>query len=723
MITTDIKGPASAAAEQMPPDVMVNDPETAPVPVIRSEELRQLGQNLDKLFMQYVSDRRIAELKWLRNLRQYLGLYDPEIEKEMSVNRSKAYPRITRVKCISVLSRIMNLMFPGNERNWQLQASPSPDMSPEDVMQAIQTLMQKAQEAGLPPALSDEMVKSAVQNLANDRAELLSVLIDDQLQELGGDQTLDYVSLARKVAQSGILYGLGVLKGPFVRTAQTTRWQFDPVTQMPMPVTQTIYKPMFEFMPIWDFYPDMSAKTFAQMDGYFSRVVMSRSQIRALADRPDFFPDQVKQYLKNHPQGNYRPQPFETELRAMGVKVNVNEMKSETTKYEILVWNGPVGGQFLQMAGVDVPEDKLADDIDAEVWMIEGNIIKADMNPWRKIGADVKTIHTFLFDEDDTSPVGNGLPNVVRDSQMSISAATRMLLDNASVVCGPNLELNTDLLRPDQDLTSTSAYKIWYREGTGPDAMQPAVRNLAIDAHLDDLLKTIELFMKFADMETFVGPATGGDMERGMSEPMRTAAGASMLRGDAALPFKDIIRNFDIFTQSLINSLVQFNRKFNPDLAPEGDYNVLARGATSLIAKEVRGMQVDQLAATLTPAEAMHIDERKLIEARVKVRDLGDLLVPADEAKRRQQQASQAQEIMQQQQAEQVAANVRKTLSDAYKNIAQGQKNTANAEAATIQAALDILEKGVEQEVSGEGGSENSPSGAGESNSGAGRNV
>ena len=109
MITTDIKGPASATAEQMPPDVMVNNPEQAPVPVIRSEELRQLGQNLDKLFMQYVSDRRIAELKWLRNLRQYLGLYDPEIEKEMSVNRSKAYPRITRVKCISVLSRIMKI--------------------------------------------------------------------------------------------------------------------------------------------------------------------------------------------------------------------------------------------------------------------------------------------------------------------------------------------------------------------------------------------------------------------------------------------------------------------------------------------------------------------------------------------------------------------------------------------------------------------------------------
>ena len=68
---------------------------------------------------------------------------------------------------------------------------------------------------------------------------------------------------------------------------------------------------------------------------------------------------------------------------------------------------------------------------------------------------------------------------------------------------------------------------------------------------------------------------------------------------------------------------------------------------------------------------------------------------------------------MQQQQAEQAAAMVRKTLSDAYKNIAQGQKNTANAEAATIAAALDMLESSTEKEVEGEGGSEDRAGGAG----------
>ena len=697
--TTQAIAPAVALSEQLPPDVMVEAPETAPTPVIRAEELRSLGQNLDKLFLQYVSDRRVAELKWTRNLRQYLGIYDPDIENEMSKNRSRAYPRITRVKCISVLSRIMNLMFPGNERNWELKASPSPDMHPEDVMQAIQRASAKAQEMGLPEGISDDMIEAAVQALADERADKLALLLDDQLQELGGDQTLDYVSLARKVAQSGVLYGLGVLRGPFARPVQTTKWSL--MNGAAMPQTVTNYKPQFEFLPIWDFYPDMSAKTFQQMDGYFIRLVMSRAQVRDLADRSDFFAQQIRDYLARTPVGNYKAQPFETELRGMGVKINVNEQKAETSKYEIIVWNGPVTAHYLQLAGVEVPEENLADDIDAEIWMIDGNVIKADMNPWRKIGADVRTIHTFLFDEDDTSPVGNGLPNVMRDSQMSVSAAARMLLDNASITCGPQIELNTDLLRPDQDLTAIQSQKIWYREGTGPDAAQPAVRNVQIDAHMDELLKTIELFMKFADMETFVGPATGGDMAKGVmpSEPLRTAAGASMLRGDAALPFKDIIRNFDIFTQSLINSLVKFNRLFNPTLAPEGDYNVIARGATSLIAKEVRGMQIDQLVQTLTPMEAAHVDERKLVEARFKVRDMGDLLIPLDEAKRRQAQQQQMQQEQAQQAKEAAAANIRKLLSDAFKNVAQGQKNAANADAAAVESMLKVLEAGVESDI------------------------
>jgi hypothetical protein len=73
--------------------------------------------------------------------------------------------------------------------------------------------------------------------------------------------------------------------------------------------------------------------------------------------------------------------------------------------------------------------------------------------------------------------------------------------------------------------------------------------------------------------ETFVNPATGGDMQKGPSEPFRTAAGASMLRGDAALPFKDVVRNFDVFTESVISSLILFNHKFNDNPKVKGDFS------------------------------------------------------------------------------------------------------------------------------------------------------
>jgi hypothetical protein len=698
----------NASSDIDPPAIKVEG-DDAPVKKIDKEGLKSLGNRLDKLFRQYVSDRRIAELRWMRNQRQYLGVYDPDIEKELSANRSKAYPKITRIKCISVLSRLMNLMFPGNERNWELRASPSPEMSVPDVQQAIRDQQQKDQAAGVQAQVDKDYVTSAVQVLADKRADDLSNVIDDQLEELGGDQTYDYVALNREVVLSGVLYGLGVLRGPFAREVKSTVWGVDPQTQQPAPQERTVYKPQFEFTSVWDYYPDLSAKTFAQMDGDFERKVMSRSQVRKLADRPDFFGDVIKKYLAGKSTGNYLPQQFEMELRVMGVKTNVNEMKAETAKFEIIIWRGQVSGDYLKMAGVDVAEDKLSDDMEAEVWLLDSHVIKADMNPWAKLGVDVKTVHTFLFDKDDTSPIGQGLPNIIRDSQMSIAAATRMLLDNASVVCGPNLELNTDLLRADQDLTSTSAYKIWYREGEDASAQWPAVRNVQIDSHLPELQAIIELFMKFADAETFVGPATGGDMAQAPSEPMRTAAGASMLRGDAALPFKDIVRSFDQFTQSVIQSIVQFNRKFNPELAPEGDYNVIARGATSLIAKEVRGMQVDQLASTLQPEEKQYVDMRKLVDARFKVRDLGNMLLsPADFARNQAQQAQEADD--QKKQAQELAeANVRKLLSDAYKNIAQGQKNTAAADAHSVDAALALLEKGLtnvddQEEAAGDSG-------------------
>lgn len=710
-------------------DISAKVPAPAPVRTLNKGQLLNLGARYKALFDKYASERIPAEQKWLKNLRQYLGIYDPDIERQLPPNRSRAYPRLTRVKCISMLSRLMNLMFPGNELNWELNASPSPEMSPEMVAEAVQELLTKMQAAAPPGPpgpdgqptpgkveLTQDLVDEAVRTLADKQAAALTAVIEDQLTELGGDQTYDWIALNRKVVDSGIKYGVGVLEGPYVRKIQQSGWvlQAQDVQNADgsvspggfQPVTREIYKPQYDHLPIWDFYPDMSARSLPG-EGYFVRKVLGRSALRKLADRPDFFGSQIKAVLTQIPGGNFRAKSWETELKVMGLSTNSESSSVQASgreKYEVIIWKGPVSARTLMEAGCDVPENMQTDDVDAELWLVGNWVIKAEVNAWRKMGVDVRQVHIFTFDEDDTSPISQGLPGIVRDSQLSVCATTRMVLDNASVTCGPQFEINTALMRADQDLTAIEAYRNWYRDDDGPSSQFPAIREININGHIAELQALVKMFMEFAEIETFIGPQTGGDMTRMPSEPMRTAAGASMARGDAALPFKDIVRNYDTFTQSVIWSIVQFNKKFNPDLAPEGDYDVIPRGATSLIAKEIRGAQIDQLSQTLQPDEWDHVDRRRFIEAKFSSRDLQGMLVSPDEAARNADQRGQVAAQQADQQSRVVEAEIKKVLAEAFKNVGQGQKNAASADGQSVKTAIEMIDSGDNQNEQGTGG-------------------
>lgn len=677
----------------------------------QDERIRALGAELQRRFQQYLIDRRLLELKWMRALRQYLGIYDPEIEAQLDPNRSKAYPKVTRTKIISTLSRLMHMMFPANERNWSLKPSPIPDLDPNEVEQAIQQAIQTRQEAGLPGGPSEAEVEEAVMKLASDRANNMALLIDDELTELGGDQTLDYISLCRKVVLSGLIYGVGLLHGPFVRSETFARWRGQADGTFAQQ-DETRYKPQFEHIRVWDWYPDLTAKTLKSGDGYFLRHILSRPQLRKLAERPDFMPEPIRKYLKDHNAGNFKQQTWELEIKVLGIKSNVNDAGLGRGKYELISWHGYISGHDLKAAGEDIPDEQLADDFDAEVWFIDDVVIKAQLNPWAMLNADVDTLHAFIYDDDDSQPTGNGLAQILRDSQMTVSSSTRMMLDNASVVCGPNVEINMDLIdRELTDIGAIEAYKRWYRTGTGPEAQYPAVRSITFDSHIAELMEIIKYHMDLADMESFVNPANQGDMANMPSEAMRTMGGASMIHANAALPFRDVVRNFDVFTQSVIYSLVQFNRKFRNDEKLYGDYNVIAKGATSLIAKEVRGIQLDSFSATLAPQDEIYVDRKALLRERAAVRDVevGDILVSDEEVKRRQDAQNQAQAAQQQMMDEATKAEIRKTLADAVKALTQADKNTATAQVSRVNAMLDSLERGLNGQSERDAGTAESP--------------
>ena len=59
----------------------------APTPLPRNmEALDALGRTLTTRFQDYARDRRLAELKWLQNARQFLGVHDPETEAMLAAS-------------------------------------------------------------------------------------------------------------------------------------------------------------------------------------------------------------------------------------------------------------------------------------------------------------------------------------------------------------------------------------------------------------------------------------------------------------------------------------------------------------------------------------------------------------------------------------------------------------------------------------------------------------
>lgn len=658
------------------------------VPVVDAEKMRKLGVTMYEQFEQYKKDRRETEQQWLRNLRQVKGMYDPEIAARISSDQSSAYPKVTRTKVIGTVARLMEMLFPMTEKNWGIAPSPLPTLSEGDMQTVLDELTAPAEDGTPAPEPSTEQIEEAIFNFAKKKSERMGKEIDDQLQEL------DYVTIARRIVFSAAQYSLGVLKGPFVKSVDARSWAKNPLTQRLEAKTITKLKPMYEVCPVWDYYPDMSAKEFAQMDGSYQRHVMSRNQVAELAKRVDFNGEVIKKWLRENKNGNYKELDWEVELRTKADRKNLTDLAGR--KYELWEWWGFVSGHDLKACGVNVPDDKLEIELESHLWGIGNVLIKHKLNPY---DSKIRPYHHFVYEEDDINLTGNGLPQIVRDSQLAIAEASRMLLDNASVVCGDMVEVNIDLLMPGQNL-DIYARKAWLREGIGQEAAIPAVRPLPLNSHIDELTGVINLFMQFADTETALPPPALGDPSQGGSEALRTTGGMSMLMGAAALPIRDTVRNYDKFTTSFIGSLYHWNMEFNDNSDIKGDYQVIARGSTSLVAKEVRAVALDQFSVTLNEEERQHVSTRKLLEERMKSYDI-PLDVLEDQAEVDRKQSAQAEEAaqMKEQQLRVTEAEIKKLVAAAFKDVAQATAAQTGSNVDTFNAIVEGVTSANEAEL------------------------
>lgn len=603
-----------------------------------SETPQGLAAFVREAFDRSDSARKTIEEKWLNALRQYKGIYSPEVLERMDPLRSKAFVRMTRTKVKTVDSRLSDLLFPANgDKNWGIEPTPLPQFSKKKEAAILEVV---SQDQG--KQISPEELYVLMQDEAKNQAGKMSKVIEDQLAEL------KYREIMRDVMHSGNLYGTGILKGPLVSISENRQYykkekngdkekwilcDYDSIT------------PFIENVRIWDIYPDMEATCPSECRYIIQRRKMDKHDVIGLGKRSDFNGDVISTYVAENPEGDYQKKDFENQLTSMGDVIDSGVADAaHSKKYEVFEFWGFVDADDLNQVGVEIPERMQGQvELAANIWVLGDHVIKASLMPME----GVKWPYFFYYyDKDETSIFGEGIPSIMSDVQELINSAFRAMLDNAAISAGPQIEVNLDLMSEDEDPRDVYPFKVWMRTGEGADAANPAIRVFQLPSYTTEFERMIELFRSYGDEVTSIPRQMWGEPSGAAG---RTASGLSMLMGSANITIKDQVKNFDDgITKPFISAMYHWNMKFNSDADIKGDYAVQARGTSSLIAKEIRAQSLINFAQiTNNQVDLGTVKRPNIIRSIADALDLSDdNLVYSDKEieVQKQQEQKQAQE-------------------------------------------------------------------------------
>lgn len=596
-------------------------------------EVSGVARYVQDCFDKSVAARQEIENKWVEDLRQYKGVYSPAVLARMNKFRAKAFIRLTRAKVRTIDSRLTDLLFPANgDKNWSIEPTPIPEFSDKKMAAILQLWKEESGQDA-----TRETLELLMSEEAKKQARKMSKVIEDQLVEL------KYREIMRNVIHSGNVYGTGVLKGPLVAITENRQY-YKQVSkngkeQWLLQEHDTI-TPFVEYVRLWDIYPDMSVDNLDDCRYIVQRRKMDKHDLVGLSKRSDFDSAIILKYLDDNPDGDYTKMSFETELSNLGDIIEAQDAApSSSKKYEVLEFWGYVDATDLERAGVEIPTEKKSQvELMANIWVLGDYVIKATLSSLE----GVKWPYFFYYyDKDETSLFGEGIPSIMKDIQDLVNSSFRAMLDNAAISAGPQVEVNLDLLSEDEDPRDFYPFKVWLRTGEGADASNPAIRQLQIQTNSAEYLNMIELFRSYGDEITSIPRTMWGEPS---GTNARTSGGISMLLGQANITIKDQVKNFDDgITKPFITAMYYWNMQFNADEDIKGDYAVVARGSSSLIAKEVKSQTLIQFAQmTQNEMDAGTVKRPALIRAIAESLDLtDDNLVYTDKEIQAQQQAQQ----------------------------------------------------------------------------------
>ena len=571
------------------------------------EELASLGSILKSKYTEYKDARDDIEDDWIEDLRAFMGQYDPDVLSKIQSkgDRSQVYVGLTRTKVLAAYSRITDLLFQPGQKFFSIEKTPlskQPLVEQELAERAALEIQQAAEQVGT--AGIEELVMARLSELTEEIEAETEQRVEN-MEEAILDQALEnnLEGKMKDAIMEQVIFGTGAMKAGTLRIEKDHKWiKGDEGFNL---IYEENAMPEMEAVSIFDLYPDPHATSVDDMRDIFRRHIISRAEFNALKDYPGFNVDLINECIEMNPEGNHDEAQHEVDRRNIA---NVNDSNTNTEKFEVLEYWGSLNGHDLEDAGVEFGEDDdLSMEYDANIWMVSGKVIKAQLNP---LPGGVIPYFIFPYEKNPHAFWGTGVPRMMRDSQATMNAATRIYLDNVALSSGPMVEVNTDIMASGEDPTELYPWRVFLREGG--DGNQPMVRFYQPQSNSPALVSVIELFRRFADETTALPSYTHGQTQSSLN---RTATGISILMSNANIVLKSVIKNIDDFlTKPMIRSLYDWNMTWNENENVKSDMRIVAKGSTALIQKEVQSQRLLQFLSLINnPLDAQMVDREKLL--------------------------------------------------------------------------------------------------------------
>jgi len=463
------------------------------------------------------------------------------------------------------------------------------------------------------PAVNPQDAQRAT---AKEAARKMQKLIYDQLDESNAVQELC------KIIFEMCLFGTGISQGPFSYYKELHAWSSGEDGKREYKCKE-VKVPRFEFVSVWDAYPDPNATCIDECQFFIRRRKLNRSQLRNLARQPLFDKKEIDGALADKP--NYESRPHEISLKAG----EENGDRNSHDRYEVLEYWGVMDAESLRDVGVKLPDSiGNLDEIQINAWICGNRLLRAAVNPFKPVRMPFQSA---CYEHNPYSFFGIGVPENMEDSQQIINAHSRMAIDNLALSGHVIFDVDESALVDGQDMRMYPG-KVFRRQGGMPGQ---AIYPLQIPNTTQQNMMMVDKFRQFSDESTGIPSYSHG--QTGVQSTTRTAAGMSMLMGAASLNIKTVVKSIDALLKGLGEGFYHWNMQYyEGDLIEGIDLEVKALGTSSIMQKEVRSQRLTMLLNTVAnPAIAPYVKLPTLIKELAVSLDLdpAELLNNTDEAK------------------------------------------------------------------------------------------